>query len=125
METREGDPRAPRLLERHWRASYPTAMLTALRRVITLLILTAYVSAATVQFVPLAHAMAGDVGTGMAHHQEGQTDRMPCKSTPSPCVVDLGCMLLVSLPAISDPALLSLTAWSSVHYLGSPHALHG
>jgi len=89
------------------------------------LILTAYASAAVVPLAPLAHAMSGDVSTGIVHHQEGPTDRMPCKSTPSPCVTDLGCIFLVGLPSMPDPALLTLTAWSMAHYLGSPHALHG
>ncbi len=112
-------------LEQHRRASYPNAMLTALRRVIALLILTAYVGAAVISHAPPGQAMSGDVGTGMAHHQEGPTDRMPCKSTPSPCVTDLGCIFLVGLPSMPDPTLLTLTAWSMVHYLGSPDALHG
>src|SRR5882762_8352775 len=100
-------------------------MLTALRRVLALLILTAYASVATIQLAPLAQAMSGDVGTGMAHPQEGPTHRMPCKSTPPLCVTDLGCIFLVGLPSMPDPTLLTLTAWSMVHYLGSPHALHG
>jgi len=100
-------------------------MLAVLLRVIALLILTAYASAATIQLAPLAQAMSGDMTTGMAHQQEAPTDRMPCKSTPSPCVGDLGCIFLVGLPAIPDPTLLTLTAWSMVHYRGSPHTLHG
>ena len=100
-------------------------MLITLRRVVALLIVTAYVSAAMVQHVPFASATAADMGTGMAHHQEPPKDRMPCKSTPQPCVADLGCMFLVSLPAASDPALLTLAAWASVQYPGSPDPLHG
>jgi len=100
-------------------------MPTVLRRLVALLILTAYMSAAMGQHVPFARAMSGDVGTGMAHHQEGPNDRMPCKSTPQPCVADLGCMFLVSLPAVSDPTLLTLAAWASVQYPGSPQAMHG
>jgi len=100
-------------------------MLTALRRLVVFLILTVYVSAAMVQQVPLAHAMSVDMSTGMAHDQEGPTDRMPCNSTPAPCVTDLGCIFLVGLPSMPDPALLGLTAWSSIHYLGSRDALHG
>src|SRR5438128_128539 len=100
-------------------------MLTALRRVLAILILTAYLSAAMGQHVPFAHAMSGDAGTGMAHHQESPTDRMPCKSTPQPCVADLGCVFLIGLPAVLDPTLLTLTAWASVRYPGAPQTLHG
>ena len=100
-------------------------MLTALRRVIALLILTAYVSAAVVQHVPLAHAMVGDMGAGMAQHQDDPSNRMPCKSTPQPCVTDLGCIFLISLPAIATPTLLALTIWASVIYPGVPEELLG
>ena len=100
-------------------------MLAALRRVVALLILTAYVVAAMVQHVPFAHAMAGDMGAGMAQHQDDPSDRMPCKSTPQPCVADLGCIFLISLPAIAMPALLTLTTWASVSYPGAPEELLG
>jgi len=112
-------------LEQHRRASYPNVMLTTLRRVIALLILTAYVGVAVISHAPPGQAMSGDVGTHIAQHQEGPTDNMPCKSNPPPCVTDLGCIFLVGLPSIPDPTLLTLAAWSMVHYLGSPHALHG
>jgi len=100
-------------------------MLAVLRRVIAVLILTAYASAALVQHVPFAHAMAGDMSTGMAQHQEGPSRPMPCKSTPQPCIADLGCVFLISLPAISDPRLLTLSAWASVEYPTLQNPLHG
>jgi hypothetical protein len=102
-----------------------TAMPTVLRRIVGLLILTAYVSAVMIQLVPVAHAMPGNMGSGMAHHQEAPTDNMPCKGTVSPCMTDLGCVFLVGLPTMPDPTLLALTAWSSVRYPGSPDTLHG
>ena len=95
-------------------------MLTVLRRVIALIILTAYVGAVMVQFVPLAHAMAG-----IAHHQDAPTDKIPCKGTVSPCISDLGCVFLMGLATTPDPTLLTLTAWSAVQYPGSPDALQG
>ena len=100
-------------------------MLTALRRLIAFLILTVYMSAAIIQHVPLAHAMSVDMSTGMAHGQEGPPDRMPCNSTPAPCVTDLGCIFLVGLPSMPDPTLLCLTAWALIHYPGSRDTLHG
>ena len=100
-------------------------MLAALRRIIALLILTAYVSAAMVQHVPFAHAMGGDMAAGMAQHQDDPSNRMPCKSTPQPCVADLGCIFLISLPAIAMPTLLTLTAWASVTYPGVLEELLG
>ena len=100
-------------------------MLAAFRRIIALLILTAYVSAAMVQHVPFAHTMAGDMGAGMPQHEDAPSDRKPCKSTPHPCVADLGCVFLISLPAIATPALLTLTAWASVTYPGVPEELLG
>ena len=100
-------------------------MLITLRRVVALLIVTAYVSAAMVQHVPFASATAGDMGTGMAHHQEEPSNKMPCKGTVSPCVTDLGCVFLVGLPAMPEPTLLTLSAWSSISYPGSPDVLQG
>jgi len=100
-------------------------MPTILRRVLALLILTAYASAVMIQLVPAAHAMSGSMGTGMAHHQEAPTDEMPCKGTVSPCITDLGCIFLVGLPTMPGLTLLTLTAWSSVSYPRSPDALQG
>ena len=102
-------------------------MLTLLRRVLVLLILTAYVSAVMFPIAPLASAVPGKMNIGIAHDQNAPTDQMPCngKGMAQPCVMDFGCIFLVGLPAIPDPTLLTATAWSSVHYLGSPNALHG
>ena len=99
-------------------------MLTALRRLIAFLILTVYMSAAIIQHVPLAHAMSVDMSTGMAHGQEGPPDRMPCNSTPAPCVTDLGCMFLVSV-LTPDLTLFTRTAWLSVIYGNTSDALRG
>ncbi len=99
-------------------------MLAVLRRIIAVLILTAYASAALVQHVPFAHAMPGDM-SGMAQHQEAPTKPMPCKHTPQPCIADLGCVFLISLPAISDPRLLTLSAWASVEYPMTQNSLSG
>ena len=100
-------------------------MLAAFRRVIAVLILTAYASAALVQHVPFAHAMAGVVSTAMTQHQDGPSHPMPCKSTPQPCIADLGCVFLISLPAISDPRVLTLSAWASIEYPAVQSRLHG
>ena len=114
-----------RRVERASQPSYSTPMLAALRRVIALLILTAYMSGTTGQHVLFARAMSGDMGTGMAHHQEEPSNKMPCKGTVSPCVTDLGCVFLVGLPAMPEPTLLTLSAWSSISYPGSPDVLQG
>ncbi len=102
-----------------------TAMSTVLRRIVGLLILTAYVSAVMIQLVPVAQAMSGNMSGGRAHHQEAPTDKMPCKGTVSPCMTDVGCVFLVGLPTMPNPTLLTLTAWSSVSYPGSPDTLQG
>jgi hypothetical protein len=100
-------------------------MLTLFRRVLTLLIVTAYMGAGMFQLAPAAHAITGEMSSGRVHHQEAPTDKMPCQGTASPCVTDLGCIFLVGLPTMPDPTLLTLTAWSSVNYLGSPDTLRG
>ena len=69
--------------------------------------------------------MAGDMSAGMAQHRDSPTDRMPCKSTPQPCSADLGCVFLIGLTAISEPRLLTLSAWTSVEYPTVWNLLHG
>jgi hypothetical protein len=106
-----------------WRFNL-SAMPILLRRVLALLFVTAYMGAAMFQLAPASQAITGDMSSGMVHH-DAPIDKMPCQDTTSPSVTDLGCIFLVGLPAMPDPTLLTITAWSSVHYLGSPNALHG
>jgi hypothetical protein len=94
------------------------------RRVFVVLTLIAYVGA-SVLLPAAAPAMAGDLTKGMAQHQEAPSDKMPCKHSAPTCITDLGCVFLVGLPTLPDPTLLTLTAWSSVSYPGSPDALQG
>ena len=95
------------------------------RRVFVVLTLIAYVGASVLMLPAAVPSMAGDMTNGMAEHQEAPGDKMPCKHTAPTCITDLGCVFLVGLPTIPDPTLLTLTAWSSVSYLGSPDALQG
>jgi hypothetical protein len=106
-----------------WRFNL-SAMPILLRRVLALLFVTAYMGAAMFQLAPASQAITGDMSRGMVHH-DAPIDKMPCQGTTSPCVTDLGCIFLVGLPAIPDPTLLTVTAWSSVLYTGSPHTLLG
>ena len=98
-----------------------------LRRILALLIVTAYVGATTLQVAPVFAANA-DTGSaamnGMMHEQDGQGEKMPCKGMLPGCVTDLGCIFLVSLPA-PNVALFTVTAWSSVIYAGSSQSLRG
>jgi hypothetical protein len=101
-----------------------------LRRILTLLIVTAYVGATALQAAPsyaanINHAaMSHTDMSGMMHEQDGQGDKMPCKGMLPACVTDLGCIFFVSLPA-PDVSLFTATAWSSVIYPGSSESLHG
>jgi hypothetical protein len=88
-----------------------------LRRILSLLIVTAYVSAT---LLPVAPGFAADTQThaamaGMTQDQDQPGDTMPCRGKTPGCVSDLGCLFLVSLPA-PDLTLVTVTAWSSVSY---------
>jgi hypothetical protein len=96
-------------------------MATWSRRVFVVLTLIAYMGASVLVLTAAGPSMAGD----MAQHQEAPNDKIPCKHTAPTCITDLGCVFLVGLPTMPDPILLTLTAWSSVRYPGSPEPLTG
>ena len=100
-------------------------MATWSRRVFVVLTLIAYMGASALMIAPADPSMAGDMTSGMAQHEGAPSDNMPCKHTAPTCIIDLGCVFLVGLPMMPDPTLLTLTAWSSVSYPGSPDALQG
>jgi hypothetical protein len=88
-----------------------------LRRILALLIVTAYVGA-MVKAAPTyaAHAdMNHSSMNGMMHEHDSPDDRMPCKGMLPNCVTDIGCVFLVCLP-VPDLTLVAMTAWSSVIY---------
>jgi hypothetical protein len=98
-----------------------------LRRILALLIVTAYFGATMLQVAPTYAAnadMSHSSMNGMMHEQEGQGDKMPCKGMLPGCVTDLGCIFLVSLPA-PNVTLFAVTAWSSVIYDNASEALPG
>jgi hypothetical protein len=98
-----------------------------LRRILVLLIATAYVGATLFQVAPVfvASAETGSAAmNGMPHEEPGQGDTMPCKGMLPGCVTDLGCIFLVSLPA-PNVTLFTVTAWSSVIYDNASDALRG
>jgi hypothetical protein len=98
-----------------------------LRRILTLLIVTAYISATMFQVAP-TYAASADMSSaamnGMMHEHNGQGEKMPCKGMLPNCVTDIGCIFLVSLPA-PDLTLVALTAWSSVIYNNTSEGSRG
>ena len=98
-----------------------------LRRILALLIVTAYIGATMLQ-VP-RYAASADMSSssmnGMMHQQNGQGDKMPCKGMLPNCVTDLGCIFLLSLLAAPELNVFTRTAWLSVVYPGSSQLLHG
>jgi hypothetical protein len=98
-----------------------------LRRILALLIVTAYVGATVFQATPV-FAAGTDVSrssmNGMMHEHDGQGDKMPCKGMLPNCVTDLGCIFLVSVPT-PDLNLFTVTTWSSVIYDNASEALRG
>jgi hypothetical protein len=98
-----------------------------LRQIVTLLIVTAFIGATSLQDVPsfaAAAAMNHEAIGGMMHDQDNPDDNMPCKGMLPGCVSDLGCIFLVSLPA-PDLTLVAGTAWSSVSYDNASQGLQG
>src|SRR5215471_17632154 len=98
-----------------------------LRQIVTLLIVTAYIGATTLQAVP-SYAAAADTNHaamgGMMHDQDHPADKMPCKGMLPGCVTDVGCIFFVTLP---PPGLtvLTVTAWSSVSYDNASQGMNG
>jgi hypothetical protein len=98
-----------------------------LRRILTLLIVTAYVGATTLQVAPTYPAnvdMSSAAMNGMMHEQDGQSEKMPCKGMLPNCMTDIGCIFLVSVPT-PDLNLFTTTIWSSVIYHNASQALRG
>ena len=89
-----------------------------LRRILALLIVTAYVGATMPQ---IASSYASNAGMnhaamgGMMQDQDDPGDKTPCNGMLPGCVTDLGCIFLLSLPA-PELTLVTVTAWSPVSY---------
>jgi hypothetical protein len=97
-----------------------------LRRILALLIVTAYAGATMPQVAPTFAANAGLSSSmaGMMHQQDGQNDKMPCKGMLPNCMTDIGCIFLVTLPT-RDVDLFTRTSWSSVTYDTASDASRG
>jgi hypothetical protein len=97
-----------------------------LRRILALLIVTAYAGATMPQAAPTFAANAGMSSsmTGMMHEQDGKNHKMPCKGMLPNCITDIGCIFLVTLRT-PDVDLFTRTSWSSVIYDSASNALHG
>ena len=98
-----------------------------LRRILVLLIVTAYVGATVFQIAPVFAASAGTGSAAMndmMHEEPGQGEKMPCKGMLPGCITDIGCIFLVSVPT-PDLTLVTMTTWSSVIYHNSSDALRG
>jgi hypothetical protein len=101
-------------------------LVNLLRRILALLIVTAYAGAAMLQVAPTFATDAGMSSSmaGMMHEQDGQNDKMPCKGMLPNCMTDIGCIFLVSVPT-SNLALFTTTTWSPVIYDSAYEALPG
>ena len=97
------------------------------RRLLALLIVTAYLGATMTGAAAMApSAMGAMMGAGMVQQQNDASDPMPCKGKIVPrCVNDLGCIFLLSLPTLPDLALSTAAHWSSVTYAAASGFLNG
>jgi len=93
-----------------------------LRRILALLIVAAYVGAATI--APMAYADSSDMSGSTMHQQHDPGSTMPCKGMSQGCYTELGCVFLVSMPT-PHITLFTATDWSSVTYSQASDALRG
>ena len=73
--------------------------MNLLRRILALLIVTAYVGATMLQVAPTYAAnadMSSSSMNGMMHEHDSPDDKMPCKGMLPNCVTDIGCIFLVT-----------------------------
>ena len=85
-----------------------------LRRFLALLIVAAYVGAASL--APMIYADGPNMSSGAMHMMDDSQDgKMPCKGMAHGCVSELGCIFLVGTP-IPESGPFTVTAWSSVIY---------
>jgi hypothetical protein len=102
-------------------------LVKLLRRILALLIVTAYVGATMLQVAPTYAAnadMSSSSINGIMHEHDGSGDKMPCKGMLPNCVTDIGCIFLVSVPT-PNLTLFTTTTWSSVTYDNVSEALRG
>jgi hypothetical protein len=70
-----------------------------LRHIVTLLIVTAYIGATTLQAAP-SSAGSADLNRpamgGMMHGRDNPAEKMPCKGMLPGCVTDVGCIFFVT-----------------------------
>ena len=97
------------------------------RRLLALLIVTAYLGATMTEAAAMApSAMGAMMGAGMVQQQNDASDPMPCEGKVVPrCVTDLGCIFLLSLPTPPDLSPSTTAYWSSVTYATAAGFLHG
>jgi hypothetical protein len=93
-----------------------------LRQIISMLLVAAYLSATIFVTAPAASAAPSEM-SGMTM-QHGTNDQMPCKGLKTGCVMELGCVFMVSLPA-PDLTITAAVDWSPVTYTVSSEFLDG
>ncbi len=109
-----------RVRQKHMLSGMP---MTILRRLLSILILTVYVGGTIVPATSMAYAADAAMPTMMAGHADHGAP-MPCKGKLAGCVTEIGCIVLVSLPA-PYVAVSTSIVWSPVIYSVSLDPLHG
>jgi hypothetical protein len=93
-----------------------------LRRLVAILVAVAFFGASMVQVtsaiaMPAGADMAGMAGMTMAADGSGADSRpMPCKSMTPACMIDLGCIFMIGVPAPPATPLRVHMAWARVAY---------
>jgi hypothetical protein len=90
--------------------------VSLLRRILTILIVSAYFGASVLVVAPMANAASAPMGAGMMQQQDGMGDKMPCKGMMPSCMNEFGCIFMVTLPA-PDLTISTIVVWSPVTYV--------
>ena len=94
-----------------------------LRRILSLLIVSAYLGATMLAVMPMASAAPAPM-SGMTHEQDGSGGKMPCKGMMPGCMTENGCIFMVSLPA-PHLTVSTMIGWSLVNYVVADEFLRG
>lgn len=91
-----------------------------LRRLTAILLVTAFFGASMLQSAPAGTAVGNMAMAG----QDQSGKAMPCKDMTPTCMIDLGCIFLLSLPA-SEALTVTAITWSPVAYWPSSRLTYG
>jgi hypothetical protein len=98
-------------------------MATALKRLLRLGLILAFVASMTAQLVPVSMAQP-DTGASADLGDDGAGSQPPCTGHMPNCVDHVGCITISALPA-SPASVAAAFEWTSLRYHLPPESLAG